>query len=201
MINDCPHCDPASFALKYPLEITNNFYAVCDVHPLIRGHILIIPKVHISCVGEYPGDILMELQLLYDKAFLFIKKTFGSVASFEHGAIGQTVFHSHVHILPFSGKASDIITEGESRIKPLHSLFDLKEVFEKDKGYLFFSIDEKMYVADKILGAPRFFRDRFAKALGVPERGNWKTMQSDAALMLKADQEIKDLLTAWKNSV
>jgi diadenosine tetraphosphate (Ap4A) HIT family hydrolase len=200
MDNNCPHCDPNSFALKHPLETTRNFYAVCDVHPLAEGHVLIIPKNHYSCAGEYPGEILMEFMSLYDKVSNFIKKQYGTLASFEHGIIGQTVFHSHVHILPFKGKVTDIVPEGGNRIKPLPSLFDLRELFEKEKGYLFFSVENKMYTVDTTLGRPRFFRDRFARALGKPELGDWKMMSTNKILMEKAEKDIGDLVIAWNKS-
>lgn len=199
MYKDCPHCNVDSFALKRRLKTTDNFYVVCDVHPLTEGHILIIPKNHLSCIGEYPGKILMEFQELYDSVLMFLKTNYGSAASFEHGIIGQTVFHSHIHLLPFTGKTEDIVPEGSNRIKPLHSLFDLNEIFEKEKGYLFFSIQDKMYVVDRILGAPRFFRDRFAKALGEVERGNWKTMKDKKNLMEKAEVEIESLISKWNS--
>lgn len=46
---------------------------------------------------------------------------------------------------------------------------------------------------------PRFFRDRFAKALGVPERGNWKAMRDSKEMM----QTVTDMCGAtqqkWKS--
>lgn len=199
MDNNCPHCVRTSFAFKHPLSDTKNFLVVCDVHPLVEGHILIIPKEHISCVGEYPSELMWEFNSLYEKVSNFVKKTYGAVASFEHGVIGQTVFHSHVHFLPFKGSVKDIVPEGENRLKKLLSIFDLKEIFESEKGYLFFSIEDKMYTVDQILGQPRFFRDRFAKAVGKPERGNWKTMMNDKAIMAVAEDEMKQLISKWNS--
>ena len=42
-----PHCDRNGFAFSHPLEETDSFLVVCDVHPLMEGHILIIPKEHL----------------------------------------------------------------------------------------------------------------------------------------------------------
>ena len=62
---DCPHCNKDSPALKNLLKETENFRVVCDIHPLTEGHILIISKKHLSCVGDYPENIYQEFISLY----------------------------------------------------------------------------------------------------------------------------------------
>ncbi len=195
---DCPHCDEASLALQHPFLITNNFYVVCDIHPLTEGHILIIPKKHISCVGAFTPELFAEFTKLYNQFSQFILKSYGSVSIFEHGVIGQTVFHAHVHIMPFSGTVEAIVPEGKDKVYPLKNLSELPDIFRKDEKYLFFSVGNKMWIVDTSLGVPRFFRDRFAKALGAPERGNWKSMHKDKGLMEVAGREIERVQAKWK---
>jgi diadenosine tetraphosphate (Ap4A) HIT family hydrolase len=196
---NCPHCDPNSFALKYPLEETDNFWIVCDVHPLIEGHVLIIPKKHLSCIGEYPIDVYDEFLAIFNKFYEFVHKTYGSVSSFEHGKMGQTVFHSHIHILPFNGSPTKIVPEGENNLTPFTDFSYLKSIYEKEDKYLYFSILDKKWIVDTKLGAPRFFRDRFAYSLGVPDRGNWKEMDSNVETMKKAVFELTELQRKWKS--
>jgi diadenosine tetraphosphate (Ap4A) HIT family hydrolase len=190
---NCPHCNKNSFAYKNLLKETENFRIVCDVHPLVEGHLLIIPKKHHSCVGEYPNKTYEEFISLYKIYSDFIKKEYGSIATFEHGKIGQTVFHSHVHLLPYSGTAETIIPEGKKFFMSVKNLNSLKNFFEKDGKYLFFSLGKNMYLVDLKLGVLGFFRDRFAKALGNPTRGSWKTMKKNKLIMKKANIEIKRL--------
>lgn len=197
LIINCPHCDPNSFALKYPLEETKNFWIVCDVHPLVEGHVLIIPKKHLSCIGEYPSDEYLEFLSLFHKYSDFIEKTYGSVSTFEHGKIGQTVFHSHVHLLPYKGNPLEIIPEGLNNLTSFDDFSNLKEIFIQEGKYLFFSISKQKWTVDTKLGAPRFFRDRFANALHVPERGNWKEMDKNLDLMQNATKEMKELQNKW----
>lgn len=196
---NCPHCDPNSFALKYPLEETNNFWIVCDVHPLIEGHVLIIPKKHLSCIGEYPTPEYLEFLSLFKKYSDFIKKTYGAISAFEHGKIGQTVFHSHVHLLPFNGSPLEIIPEGLNNLVLFNDFSYLKDVFRKEGKYLFFSISDQKWTVDTKLGVPRFFRDRFANALHVPERGNWKDMDKNKNIMEKARVEMRQLQNSWNS--
>jgi diadenosine tetraphosphate (Ap4A) HIT family hydrolase len=196
---DCPHCNLDSQAYRHHLGKTENFYIVADAHPLMEGHILIIPKEHISCVGEYPSVLLEEFEAVYKKVCIFIKDEYGSVSTFEHGKLGQTVFHSHVHILPFKGKPEDIMPEGNDKTETISAISELTKVFESKGQYLFFSIENQMWLVDTDLGFPRFFRDKFAQAVGRQERGNWKQMHEDANLMSVADAENERLRVKWKN--
>lgn len=195
---NCPHCDPNSFALKYPLKETKDFWVVCDVHPLIEGHVLIIPKKHLSCIAEYPDDVYQEFVALFTEFSLFIQKTYGCVSTFEHGKIGQTVFHSHIHLLPFEGVPTQMVPEGENYLLKIDGFEQLKTTFETEGKYLYFSIAEQMWIVDVSIGAPRFFRDRFAVAVGVPQRGNWKEMDADSETMKKAVVEMKALQSKWQ---
>jgi len=199
MRTNCPHCDSNSFALKFPLQETDNFWVVCDVHPLTKGHILIIPKEHFSCIGAFSLALFNEFLALYRKCSDFLLKTYGSVSSFEHGKIGQTVFHSHVQMFPYSGSEKDIVQEGDSYLTKISNMNELIDLFKKNDMYLFFSIGKNMWIVDTNIGKPRFFRDRFAQAFHHPERGNWKEMRKNSTLMKEANEDIMDLLSKWNN--
>lgn len=194
---DCPHCDPDSFALKHKLKETDNFWITCDVHPIVKGHILIIPKSHLSSIGEYPDEIYKEFIQLNKEVTDFLIDQYGKVSSFEHGKIAQTVFHSHVHYFPFDGSPLEIINEGKKYFKKIKNLNELKKIFIENKKYLFFSIGKSMWVVDTSISAPRFFRDRFAATLGVPEKGNWKEMHNNSKLMELAEMDIENLKRKW----
>jgi diadenosine tetraphosphate (Ap4A) HIT family hydrolase len=193
----CHHCDRTSQAFIDYIDETENFYIVCDHHPLVEGHILLIPKEHLSCIGEFSEELFEEFQFLYNKVFKFVQHYYGEVSTFEHGKIGQTVFHSHIHLLPFSGNPEQIVPEGIENLKEFNDLKQLKEVFEADQKYLFFSIGNKLWLVDTKLGAPRFFRDRFAKALGNNDRGDWKSMHNNEKLMEKSEIENTRCIELW----
>jgi diadenosine tetraphosphate (Ap4A) HIT family hydrolase len=125
---NCPHCDPNSFALKHKLRTTEIFYIVCDVHPITEGHILIIPKQHLSCIGVYPDNLLEEVQALYQKTTSFIKTVYGSVSTFEHGITGQTVFHSHIQMFPYEGRIETIIPEGKQYLSCIDDIAYLQRI-------------------------------------------------------------------------
>ena len=192
----CPFCDKGALALTYLLEETTHFRIVSDYNPLTDAHILIIPKDHVSSVGEYSDELFAEFSPIYEKVSKFVLSKYGSVSSFEHGKIGQTVFHSHMHVLSFTGDPLVIIPEGEKYLKKITGIKALRGKTE----YLFFSVGNKNWLVDTALGEPRFFRNRFAKALGIPERANWKNTQNDPVLRQEFDKKNKRCKELWQSA-
>lgn len=193
----CLMCITSSHVFEYPLEETEYFHIICDPHPLTEGHILIIPYAHHAAIGEFSDEELAEFKQLHKRVSDFVQTHFGTVAVFEHGKFGQTVFHSHTHFLPFGGDLIDIIPEGEESCRPFKDLDVLHDIYAKDGGYLFLELNGKRRTIDPALAAPRFFRDRFANALGGPERGNWKTAHHDPHLMRQMSQENHTVQKLW----
>lgn len=193
----CPHCDTGSMAFAYPLGETESFHLVCDAHPLVEGHIMLISREHLSCVGAYPADLLVDFEIAYRRCLDFVTHNYGEAASFEHGHFGQTVFHSHVHVLPFAGTVDDVVPEGIEHCHELRRLDKLADLYQRDGGYLFASFGERMWTVDSGLASPRFFRDRFATALGRPERSNWKATHDDERMMHVAREENRRVQERW----
>ena len=71
---DCPHCERNGWAFEFLLEETQHFCVLCDAHPLIEGHILIIPKRHVSCVGEYTALEFAEFLQIYHSITDWVRK-------------------------------------------------------------------------------------------------------------------------------
>lgn len=195
----CPHC-LGGLGLKHPLFSDNSdkqFLVLCDVHPLTEGHILIIPKKHIPCMGVLSEDAFERYKKLYEKVLNFLNETYGRTAIFEHGVTGQTVFHAHTHFLPFDGYINEIVPE-KSSIRTVSTLEDIRTEFNKNHKYLYLAINNDKFLIDTKIGRPRFFRDRFAKALGAEERGNWKEARNSSELMKAFERDIKKLKGKWK---
>lgn len=92
---------------KSPAEIvfeTDNIISFLDILPVNLGHTLVIPKLHYKDLTEVPNEIITEvfstvkyLSPLISEAF----KAEGFNVIVNNGAAaGQTVFHSHIHIIP-----------------------------------------------------------------------------------------------------
>ena len=147
-------------------------------------------------MGALDKDSFEKYKKLYAKVLDFLNNTYGKAGVFEHGITGQTVFHAHTHFMPFNKPVNEVVPEKES-IKEISILDDIKNEFNKNNKYLFVEINNKKWLVDIKIGFPRFFRDRFAKALGVEERGNWKIAKERYNLGETFDKEIENLKKKW----
>ncbi|MBU1000028.1 hypothetical protein KKE78_01345 [Patescibacteria group bacterium] len=55
-------------------------------------------------------------------------------------------------------------------------------------------------MVDSKLKASRFFRDRFAKVLGKPERGNWKEIRKNEQMTAESGKINKETQKKWAKS-
>lgn len=184
-------------ALSHPLLEDSDFLVVCDVHPLMEGHILIIPKRHTPCMAALDDEMFGKFRKLYLKAIGFLKREYGSYAAFEHGVTGQTVSHAHFHLLPFKGKIGDIVPEKEA-LRELAEISELRRLYHQKGKYLFIQLNEKLWCVDTKIGFPRIFRDRIAAALGHPERGDWKKAEENRKLMKEFAADVRELEAKWR---
>ncbi len=103
--SDCLFCKIISGQLPcekvYEDEDT---FALLDIHPINRGHTLVVPKVHHENMYDTPPEIFAKVmktaQLLSSK----IKDAVGAqginIGINNDAVAGQLVFHLHVHIIP-----------------------------------------------------------------------------------------------------
>ncbi len=72
--------------------------------PITRGHILVLPKRHISKIDELSQEELFAIKDWIVKIKNVLKQTFGAegfnVAFNEGESAGQSVPHLHIHIVP-----------------------------------------------------------------------------------------------------
>lgn len=79
-------------------------YAFMDISQVTTGHTLVIPKVHTQDLYETPSDIASHLFAVVPAIANAIKKAFNPVGlnllNNNEIAAGQTVFHTHLHLIP-----------------------------------------------------------------------------------------------------
>ncbi|MBN3037709.1 MAG: HIT family protein [Candidatus Diapherotrites archaeon] len=96
----CPFCD-----LDEEVVLENDLaFAVRDINPVTRGHMLVIPKRHVTDFFELSGDEVRGIYSLLVEAKQLIDREYAP-AGFNVGvnngrAAGQGIFHVHVHLIP-----------------------------------------------------------------------------------------------------
>ncbi|KUK16657.1 HIT family protein [Thermococcus sibiricus] len=97
----CPFCTPSEEALLYENE---NIRILIDSFPANRGHLLIVPKRHIEdwrkLKEEEKQAIMKGVELAIEKLSEALKPDGFNVGINLGEAVGQTVAHLHVHVIP-----------------------------------------------------------------------------------------------------
>ncbi len=83
---------------------TNNFFAIKDINPKVKGHSLVIPRKHYPTLLDVPSSLLGEfLETGKQLALKLLKEEkaegFNLVIN-NYRVAGQLVPHVHLHILP-----------------------------------------------------------------------------------------------------
>ncbi|KRN02221.1 diadenosine tetraphosphate (Ap4A) hydrolase [Levilactobacillus senmaizukei DSM 21775 = NBRC 103853] len=104
---NCIFCQKTDIILENDLA-----KAFWDVHPVRKGHLLVVPKAHYATYFEVPAATRVAMDhLLFDARDLLIERY--HPAGFNIGvnvdaAAGQTVMHAHVHLIPrYEGDVPD----------------------------------------------------------------------------------------------
>jgi histidine triad (HIT) family protein len=85
---------------------TANYIAFLDVRPLVRGHVLVIPKQEIPYIFDLDDTLLSGLHLFAKKIAKAIEQAI-PCKKVGMAVIGLEVPHAHIHLIPLT-KESDI---------------------------------------------------------------------------------------------
>ncbi|HOD68244.1 MAG TPA: HIT family protein [Bacteroidaceae bacterium] len=83
----------------YKIAETENCFAFLDINPLVRGHVLCIPKREVDYLFDLTDRELCDLQLLAKKIAIAQKKVFGCI-KVGQAVLGLEVPHAHIHLIP-----------------------------------------------------------------------------------------------------
>jgi histidine triad (HIT) family protein len=107
----------------YKIAENEHFFAFLDVFPVVKGHVLVVPKQEIDYIFDVSDDILAAM-LVFAKP---IAKAIEAVVPCRRvgiSVIGLEVPHAHLHLVPLN-QLSDM--DFREKLNPPPS----KEEFEK----------------------------------------------------------------------
>ena len=182
MDSNCVFCDRTQIEERIIAE-GKDWYLIASLGQITDGgYTLIIPKRHVSCVGAMNELEINGIEMLVLKASDAIEMEYGiRPIIFEHGIVGQSIQHSHIHLLPAKIRMCGRIYRDfpNSQICFLNSLKLLKwnYDFTGRKKYLLWSTPEGLLkVVIDPPAPPQYLRLIAAELLDRPERGNWRNM-------------------------
>lgn len=199
MSNDCVFCDKTKLGERLISE-NKDWYVVATLGQITDGgYLLVIPKEHISCMGalnpKQTSSMLKTIKETCRALSLEYQRSTSAtpypVIVFEHGIVGQTIKHAHLHLLPtvidLTAKIHNDFPEAE--VEELQYAAHLQELYrQRPEPYLFWTVPNgKSMVCWNPPAPPQYLRLIVAELLGKPERGNWRNMDAELDKRLGQD--------------
>lgn len=157
---------------------TKNFIAMPTVGCFKIGYLLILPKAHYLCFGEFDSVLLDELNALIEKITQFVyTKYHQKCIVFEHGTrdlsqlTSTSVMHAHIHVIPFEADITSSLPDF-CELKKISGFQDLKH--EKN-NYLFLrEANGNNFIVKNQNYPSQFFRRIACKAMGIDDYWDWR---------------------------
>jgi histidine triad (HIT) family protein len=89
---------------SYKIYEDEHTYAFLDISPMSKGHTLVVPKLHSEHVLEAPSETIVHcfntIKAITGHYDHVLHATGYNIVSNVHKSSGQSVFHTHFHIIP-----------------------------------------------------------------------------------------------------
>ena len=115
---------------SYKCAENDEFYAILDIKPMVKGHTLVIPRREVDYFFDMEDDELARYQQFAKRVAVAIKQAF-PCKKVAQVVLGLEVAHAHIHLIPMQSEAD--------------------ADFRREKLKL--SAEEMQQTADKILAA------------------------------------------------
>jgi diadenosine tetraphosphate (Ap4A) HIT family hydrolase len=209
MENNCAFCDRNQFEERIIAE-TDEHYCIATLGQITGGYVLVAPKEHISCIAALPGHEMGSMVTTLQEAYTALASEykhknsasirFCPVTIFEHGIVGQTVKHAHLHLLPAVIDLTPKIRtdfpkaeiqelyytthlgrDGYVSVELANTYEHLYQLYKKrQEPYLFWTTATGRPMVCWNPPAPlQYLRIIAAESVGHPERANWRTMDQE----------------------
>lgn len=111
---------------SYKIAEDDRFFAFLDIHPLAKGHTLVVPKEETDYLFDLEADLLGDMMKFAKKVALAIDSTM-DCKRVGVAVLGLEVPHAHIHLCPIN----DLHDIEFSRPKLDLSDSEFKEIAEK----------------------------------------------------------------------
>ncbi len=111
---------------SYKISENHHFLAFLDVYPLVKGHVLVVPKTETDKLFDLNDDYLSEILVFAKPIAKAIEKVFDCNRC-GVSVIGIEVPHAHVHLMPINNANDISFTRGKLSV----SEDEMKEIQKK----------------------------------------------------------------------
>lgn len=85
----------------YKVAETEHCLAFLDINPVVRGHVLCIPKQEVDYIFDLDDATFTELHLFAKRVAIGLKKVCPCIKVGE-AVVGVDVPHAHIHLIPLN---------------------------------------------------------------------------------------------------
>jgi histidine triad (HIT) family protein len=86
---------------SFKISESEKFIAFLDIEPLVKGHVLVVPKVEVDKIFDVPDDYLAAMLVFAKPIAHAIEKAFNCKRC-GISVIGLEVPHAHMHLVPIN---------------------------------------------------------------------------------------------------
>lgn len=135
-MSDCIFCKIINGDIpSYKVYEDEDVYAFLDITQVTKGHTLVLPKKHVKDLLEYDEELAEKVFAKLPKISRSILKAFPeakglNVINNNSELAYQSVFHSHIHLIPRYSKEDDFSIHFGNHQKD-YTKEEMKEIAEK----------------------------------------------------------------------
>jgi len=100
---------------SYKIAEDEKFFAFLDIHPLVEGHTLVVPKIEVDKIFDVPDEYLGKMLLFAKPIARAIEKSFRCNRC-GISVIGLEVPHAHIHLVPINNIDDLNFSRGKMKI-------------------------------------------------------------------------------------
>lgn len=113
----------------YKIAEDDNYLAFLDIQPLVRGHVLVVPKVEVDYIFNCDDELLAGLILFAKKVAKMMEGKF-ECKRIGISVIGLEVPHTHIHLIPINGVADMDFSKPKLTLEQ-HELESIADLIKK----------------------------------------------------------------------
>ena len=101
----------------YRIAENEEFFAFLDIHPVSKGHTLVVPKKETDYLFDLDDDVLGRMMIFAKKIAIAIRK---AVPCLRIGVsvIGLEVPHAHIHLIPIRKESDMRLGHAKAKLTP-----------------------------------------------------------------------------------
>ncbi|MBE0542400.1 MAG: HIT domain-containing protein [Verrucomicrobia bacterium] len=161
---------------------TDYFVAIPSLGPLVAGHTLLCPKVHIKNLACLAEDLRAEFEDFKKSLSNVLGSVFHApIHYFEHGSPPEsprvlcTVDHAHLHLVPAEVKVSELLLQGMNWERIDEGLANLQSAVTAEEYLYYESPSSEAFISRAGSCESQYMRRVFSQALGRIDEWNWRT--------------------------